>query len=76
MDVRVIEADRVAGELHWAENDTTIDGIRFDSYGNPVSYRVLKYHPGDTQYAVGDEAIIVPAGRQCRLPSYRLRRLD
>jgi lambda family phage portal protein len=61
MDVRVIEADRVAGELHWVEDDRTVDGIGFDAYGNPLSYRVLKYHPGDTQYAVGDEAIIVPA---------------
>jgi lambda family phage portal protein len=61
MDVRVIEADRVARGLHWAEDDRTVDGIRFDAYGNPLSYRVLKYHPGDTQYAVDGEAIIVPA---------------
>ena len=24
--------------------DTTVDGIKYDEYGNPVSYQMLKYH--------------------------------
>lgn len=61
MDVMVIEADRVTGELAWLADNASVDGITFDAWGNPESYRVLKYHPGDVQYAPGDEAIHVPA---------------
>ena len=61
MDVTVIEADRVAGELAWFADDASVDGVTFDAWGNPVSYRVLTYHPGDARYLPGDEAVIVPA---------------
>lgn len=61
MDITVIEADRVAGELAWFENDASVDGIRFDTWGNPVDYRVLKYHPGDARYLPGEEAIHIPS---------------
>ena len=61
LDVNVIEADRVSGDLTWLSDNASIDGVTFDQWGNPVSYRILKYHPGDIQYAPGDEAIHVPA---------------
>lgn len=61
MDVMLIEADRVSGDLRWMEDDTSVDGITYDQWGNPVNYRILKYHPGDVKYATGDEAIHVPA---------------
>lgn len=61
LDLMLIEADRVSGDLKWLEDDTSVDGISFDSWGNPVDYRVLKYHPGDVHYMPGDEAIHVPA---------------
>ena len=61
LDLMLIEADRVAGDLKWLEDDTSVDGISFDQWGNPVDYRVLKYHPGDVHYMPGDEAIHVPA---------------
>jgi capsid protein len=31
----------------------SVDGIRFDDYGNPVSYHVLRVHPGYWSYATG-----------------------
>ena len=61
LDLMLIEADRVSGDLKWLEDDTSVDGISFDPWGNPVDYRVLKYHPGDVHYMPGDEAIHVPA---------------
>lgn len=61
LDVNVIEADRVSGDLTWLTDNTSVDGITFDHWGNPESYRILKYHPGDIMYAPGDEAITIPA---------------
>ena len=61
LDLMLVEADRISGDLKWLEDDTSVDGITFDHWGNPTDYRVLKYHPGDTRYAPGDEAIHVPA---------------
>jgi lambda family phage portal protein len=49
MDLRLIEADQVTTpELIRQDAALSfIDGIVFDSYGNPVEYHVLKSHPGD-----------------------------
>ncbi|WP_277200649.1 phage portal protein [Victivallis vadensis] len=47
LDVLLIEADRVTNLLDGALLDeSNIDGIQFDAYGNPVWYNVLKHHPG------------------------------
>lgn len=67
LDLLVLEADRVAGDLSWREDDTTVDGISYDMWGNPTDYRVLKYHPGDVKFATGDEAIHVPADCMCHI---------
>jgi len=61
LGLTLIEADRVSGEPRWMEADGEVDGIRFDQWGNPESYRVLKRHPGDAFAMPGDEAVIVPA---------------
>ena len=61
LDLMLVEADRISGNLKWVEDDRSIDGIQFDQWGNPLSYRVLKYHPGDIRYMPGDEAVRVPA---------------
>ncbi len=50
MDLKVIEADQVT--TPWSlqtrpDDDTQVDGIVFDEYGNPARYYVLRYHPGD-----------------------------
>ena len=48
LDVRLIEADQVA--TPWGvlpAQAQPVDGIVFDSFGNPVAYYVLRQHPGD-----------------------------
>ena len=59
LDVVLVEADRVTN-FDALEGDNEVDGIKYDSFGNPETYRILKYHPGDT---VGgkDDAQILPA---------------
>ena len=39
LDLQLIEADRVSGELRWFEDDTSVDGISYDRWGNPTDYR-------------------------------------
>ena len=47
LDLQLIEADRVTDdELN--VDGTSVDGITFDPFGNPKSYKVLKNHPGGT----------------------------
>lgn len=46
LNLSIFECDRVES---WSavNREDEIDGIRFDEYGRPTQYRVLKYHPGD-----------------------------
>jgi len=48
LDLQLIEADRVTDD-ELTSDERRVDGITFDSFGNPVSYRVLKFHPGGTE---------------------------
>ncbi|MEQ9616656.1 MAG: phage portal protein [Phycisphaerales bacterium] len=48
LDVRLVEADQVTTPTLDLHNDNAVDGIVFDSFGNPVEYHILKAHPGDT----------------------------
>ena len=45
LDLQLIEADRVTDD-ELISDEKRVDGITFDAFGNPVSYRVLKFHPG------------------------------
>lgn len=48
LDVTPIESDQVtSGILSDFTLENEVDGIRYDDYGNPVEYRVLRRHPGD-----------------------------
>ncbi len=48
LDLRLIEADRVASPVDALLNiGEDIDGIRIDSFGNPITYTILRQHPGD-----------------------------
>ena len=49
LDLQLIEADRVTDPDFTYEKTNSIDGIYFDSFGNPTSYRVLRYHPGSDE---------------------------
>lgn len=44
LDVRLVEADQIATPTPWMMRE--IDGIEFDSAGNPVLYHLLRKHPG------------------------------
>ena len=59
LDIQLIEADRVTDDDMNADG-RTVDGITFDSFGNPVSYNVLKAHPGGTA-SFGTDSITVNA---------------
>lgn len=49
LDLMVVESDRVTDVAFEFNTDPLwCDGIKYDEYGNAVSYRVLKYHPGAT----------------------------
>jgi capsid protein len=48
LDLRLVEADQVTTPD--PRLDVPVDGIVFDSTGNPVEYHVLKEHPGASTY--------------------------
>lgn len=45
LDLQLIEADRVTDD-EFQKDTSSVDGIVFDQFGNPVAYKVLKSHPG------------------------------
>ena len=47
LDMQLIEADRVTDD-ELTVDPNCIDGVTFDQFGNPKSYKVLKRHPGGT----------------------------
>jgi len=52
LDVKLIEADQIATpEGVYDDESRAVDGIRFDRWGNPKSYHLLKSHPG-AQYSL------------------------
>ena len=56
LDVQLVEADRVASPvMSVLPTDSDVDGIILDAWGNPLTYTILRQHPGDlaawkTQY--------------------------
>ena len=75
LDLQLIEADRVTDdELH--DDDSSVDGITFDHFGNPASYRVLKKHPGgaasfDQDFVTVKAADMIHVFRQDRPEQHR-----
>ena len=47
LDTQLIEADRVTDD-ELTVDPNCVDGVTFDQFGNPKSYKVLKKHPGGT----------------------------
>ena len=69
LDLSLIDSDRVAGDSACSCADVgaeccgkpfMVDGIAYDQYGNPVSYRVLVSHPCDGNLAE-ERAMLIPA---------------
>ncbi len=65
LDIKVLEADQMATpDLAFLQmrDLTAVDGIEFDSFGNPTAYHILRAHPGDaTQIVAGSEYDRIPA---------------
>lgn len=53
LDIRLIEADQVSSPS-WIDGGrpNAVDGIKFDEWGNPLEYELLKTHPGDWSTSV------------------------
>lgn len=47
LDLRLVETEQVASPLAMRQDAAWVEGIRFDAWGNPASYCVLRRHPGD-----------------------------
>ena len=52
LDVKLVEADQVTTPTYDYLEPHYVDGIEFDDYGNPVTYHVLKVHPGERYTSV------------------------
>ncbi len=52
LDLELIEADRVTTPDLDVLDENTIDGIKFDRWGNPESYTILREHPGDVGFGL------------------------
>ncbi|MEG1880407.1 MAG: phage portal protein, partial [Oscillospiraceae bacterium] len=64
IDLMLVEADRITDNtynLRDLSRENIIDGIKYDDYGNPISYRVLKYHPGDYTVFKPDDVMTISA---------------
>ena len=61
LDLRLIEADQVASPTLAQDTNRYVDGIQFDADGNPISYDVLREHPGDVTFSVDEEFDSIPA---------------
>ena len=61
IDVRGIEAEQVTSPGLAPGERLRVDGIRFDRYGNPVTYEILPYHPGGEWSGFASQPIDVPA---------------
>lgn len=46
LNLRLVEADQVTTPFGGVRDPLQVDGIRYDAEGDPVSYDVLRYHPG------------------------------
>ena len=61
LDLRLIEAEQVSSPRFEQDSIGYVDGIQFDSHGNPVSFDVLREHPGDQSFSIGIEFDSIPA---------------
>ncbi len=61
LDLRLVEADQVTTPDLDQLSTIAVDGIVFDSSGNPVEYHVLRTHPGDGFYSARSDYDRIPA---------------
>ncbi len=61
LDLRLIEADQVMTPLGQLDDANIVDGIAFDRFDNPVSYKVAKAHPGGVAWNGVEQFDTIPA---------------
>ena len=61
LDLRLVEADQVCTPDLDARSANSVDGIVFDSAGNPVEYHILKRHPGESASGLNRDYDRLPA---------------
>ncbi len=61
LDIMLIEAEQITSNNYFFSDDNEVDGITFDFFGNPDSYRVLKQHPGSSNINYDSSAVTIPA---------------
>ncbi len=66
LDLRPVEADQVTTPDVRTLQHNQVDGIIFDTFGNPIEYHVLKSHPGEMAVAA-DTYDRVPASSMIHL---------
>ena len=59
LDLQLIEADQVT-DISGVVDEKSVDGITFDAFGNPLSYKVLRHHPGGA-FGYSTETMLIPA---------------
>ncbi len=52
LDVKLVEAEQVTAPSLNKPPARYLDGIQFDEYGNPITYDVLREHPGDDSFSL------------------------
>lgn len=52
LDMRLVEAEQVCTPDLSPHQLNAVDGIVFDAFGNPLTYHVLKEHPGSDRFVV------------------------
>lgn len=65
LDLAELECDQVSSPTIPCGKVGRIDGVRFDEFGNPVEYEVLKQHPGGLWSGYANEATRIPARFMC-----------
>ncbi len=52
LDVKLVEAEQVTAPSLNKPPARYLDGIQFDDHGNPITYDVLREHPGDDSFSL------------------------
>lgn len=61
MDLVCIEAEQCASQYTGLSEPYKVDGIKFDEFGNPLYYEILRYHPGSQWTGLDQKPEQVPA---------------
>lgn len=67
LDIVPIECDQVTSLYATVVDPNQIDGVRFDDFGNPLTYDILRYHPGAQWAYTKIQSDVIDARYVCHL---------